>query len=288
MPVCIAGMHRSGTSMVANLLRLCGLCLGPEPGMIPPGPDNPAGFWESLKFRDLNDEILRALNGTYDAPPRPPAGWHESEAVAPLREKAEAALRELASAGGEWGWKDPRNSLTLPFWRSLRPDIRVVVCVRDPRHVALSERKRWERLYALNRPALASLPLYLATWKLYDGLAGSLSIRPRAVPSNRQCYDLWLTYNEAVMNSTRPSERIVTHYDKYFAEPEAELRRVLTFLRMEATDEHVAAACAAVSGGMRHNRSADRGRTAARQPRAVAELYARLSVEAGHAAGLLS
>ena len=31
MPICIAGMHRAGTSMVARLLEGCGLDLGGPP-----------------------------------------------------------------------------------------------------------------------------------------------------------------------------------------------------------------------------------------------------------------
>ena len=37
-----------------------------------------------------------------------------------------------------WGWKDPRNSLTLPVWRSVYPSARVIHVVRDGRAVALS------------------------------------------------------------------------------------------------------------------------------------------------------
>src|SRR5215210_7381909 len=95
MPVCIGGMHRSGTSMVANLLRLCGLHLGPETEMLPPAEDNPEGFWENVNFRGLNDEILAALGGTFDSPPPLPDGWHECETLNPMREKAGALLREL-------------------------------------------------------------------------------------------------------------------------------------------------------------------------------------------------
>jgi hypothetical protein len=50
MHVCIGGMHRSGTSMVANLLRLCGLHLGAETDMVPAALDNPGGVLGERKF----------------------------------------------------------------------------------------------------------------------------------------------------------------------------------------------------------------------------------------------
>ena len=35
MTICIAGMHRSGTSMITRLLNLCGLYLGPKTELSP-------------------------------------------------------------------------------------------------------------------------------------------------------------------------------------------------------------------------------------------------------------
>ena len=240
MPVCIGGMHRSGTSMVANLLRLCGLHVGLESEMLPPALDNPKGFWEDIKFKGLNDEILGALGGTFDAPPPLPlpSGWPEHEALDPVRKEATALLRQLA-VDEPWGWKDPRNSLTLPFWSSLLPQMqmKVIICLRHPLDVALSERRRREQLYILNRPGISSFPLYLTAWKFYDRVAGTLSRRPRLVPSYHRCFTLWKIYNQEILASTRPENRLITHYDKYFIDPEAELHRVLNFLNIHAPKE---------------------------------------------------
>lgn len=71
MPICITGMHRSGTSMIARMLNICGVYLGKPDELMPPAADNPDGFWEHLGFRQLNDDIL-ALNGAaWDFPPNP-------------------------------------------------------------------------------------------------------------------------------------------------------------------------------------------------------------------------
>src|SRR5437588_847383 len=45
MPISIAGMHRSGTSLTAQLLHLCGIYLGPEKELSAPAPDGLDGFW---------------------------------------------------------------------------------------------------------------------------------------------------------------------------------------------------------------------------------------------------
>lgn len=279
MLVCIAGMHRSGTSMVANLLRLCGLRLGPESDMLPAAFDNPEGFWENLHFKHLNDQILAALGGTYDAPPPLPDGWHEREILEPVREKAKAVLREI-TADEPAGWKDPRNSLTLPFWLSLLPRLKVIVCVRHPLHVARSERRRREQLYKQARAGMASLPLYVAGWKLYDRVAGALSVRPPLVPSYQRCFALWKLYNQEILAHTGPETRLITHYDNYFIDPEAELRRVLNFLDMRVPEEQIVKNCSAVSAELRHSHSVARETPGVRVPREVDALYSRMCEEA--------
>ena len=46
------------------------------------------------------------------------------------------------AADGPWGFKDPRFTFTLPFWRDALPDLRVVASFRHPIAVALSLARR--------------------------------------------------------------------------------------------------------------------------------------------------
>src|SRR5437867_8557509 len=119
MPVCIAGMHRSGTSMLAKLLHLCGLSLGRPGDLMDPAPDNPDGFWENRRFVAVNDELLEENGGAWDRPPAGRIEWTTGRSRR-LRDETEGIVGELADVE-PWGWKDPRNSLTLPFWLELVP-----------------------------------------------------------------------------------------------------------------------------------------------------------------------
>src|SRR5262245_38950628 len=109
MPVAIAGMHRSGTSMVTRLLNLCGLDLGPAEQLMEPAPDNPEGFWESMPFVHINEELLHSLNGAWDRPPEGMQDWAAAPELAAYRERAAHLIGELGLKE-PWGWKDPRNS----------------------------------------------------------------------------------------------------------------------------------------------------------------------------------
>jgi len=68
MPICIAGMHRSGSSMVARVLNLSGLYLGQESELFAGRPDNPEGFFEHIGLHEINDRVLEAFNASWDVP----------------------------------------------------------------------------------------------------------------------------------------------------------------------------------------------------------------------------
>lgn len=48
---CILGMHRSGTSALAQVVHLLGADIGKNEDLIPAEPANAAGYWER---RDVN------------------------------------------------------------------------------------------------------------------------------------------------------------------------------------------------------------------------------------------
>lgn len=208
-PICILGMSRTGSSLTARVLNLMGVYLGPEeellagelPQLAGEGDEvlaraneaNPNGFWEHYRIMRLNERILRAHGGSWRDPPPLPPGWERSSELEAEREEARALLAE--SFGGQrlWGWKDPRNSLTLPFWRQLLPYMRYVICLRNPLEVAVSLRQR------------DGMPL-------------------------EQGFDLWLTYLASALVNTADQPRILVPYESYFDAPGELETRLAGFL----------------------------------------------------------
>jgi hypothetical protein len=217
--VCVSGMHRSGTSMVARVLASCGLWLGPESRLMPARQDNPEGFFENLDMVKISDQLLDRFAGGWDTPPEWPMGWVQTEAaqqLVPQAREAIAALGASSHAFPGWGWKDPRTCLTLPFWQLLLPDMKVVVCLRNPAAVARSLRKRSHN---------------------------SLIFGVR----------LWDAYSRQLMQALPAGEFLVTHYDAWFADPHAELERVLGFLGFSPSEQVKADAVSFVHAGQRHH-----------------------------------
>ena len=141
--VCVLGFGRSGTSLTTRLLNLLGVDIGPEEDLLAPGEgDNPRGYWEPRWMIELNDEILAKLGTVWWYPPQAEPGWERSSEFDELRERARIMLAEKFGAARLWGWKDPRTTVTLPFWKELVPDAKYVICLRNPADAVSSIQRR--------------------------------------------------------------------------------------------------------------------------------------------------
>jgi hypothetical protein len=140
--VCVTGMHRSGTSVVAGALGFLGVSLGNPDRMLRPGPDNPKGYFEVQSIVQFDDELLAHLGGAWDQPPVLDPGWELAADLVPFRAQAADILEDTFGARSHrsavCAWKDPRLSLLLSFWRTVTPIATTIVVVRDPVEVAAS------------------------------------------------------------------------------------------------------------------------------------------------------
>jgi len=136
--ICVLGMHRSGTSMVTRVLNICGVYIGEENELLSASSDNVKGHWENKEIFDINEEILNRHGGSWDTPPKFPENWENSPMVSDLLERAGIIAEKMSQKSDLWGFKDPRNCLTLPFWKKILPHMVFIILVRDPFEVALS------------------------------------------------------------------------------------------------------------------------------------------------------
>jgi len=148
-PLIVIGMHRSGTSLVTRLLEDMGLFVGWRKDV-----NHEAWF-----FLRLNEWLIRQSGGAWD---QPRAIHHLTgneigrEAVAAYLESILSSPQALSYLGprryfryrgvgaleGPWGWKDPRNTFTLPVWLDLFPRARVIHVYRHGVDVAASLHQR--------------------------------------------------------------------------------------------------------------------------------------------------
>jgi hypothetical protein len=193
--ICVLGMHRSGTSLVAQLLHALDLDLGPEAHLMGPSEDNPAGHWENEPIADLNDEILDRLGGTWWEPPELPPGWERASELADLRREARKLIDEDFAGRQRWGFKDPRICLTLPLWQTVLPPMRYVICLRNPVDVAWSLKAR----------------------------------RSEPVPFEEGA-ELWLRYMRSALAGTAGEPQLIVFYEDLMADPKRVVRRLARFI----------------------------------------------------------
>jgi hypothetical protein len=279
MVICLAGMPRSGTSLVTQLLHRCGLNLGPPEQLMAASINNTDGFWENLRFVRLNERLLAASGGTWFAPPA---------TLRPTPKITAEAKSILAQFEGQepWGWKDPRNALTLPFWRALLPSMKVLVCIRHPAETASSLvastliPRRWPFYWSVTRP---DSPIRLQDGasrfhqRLWGAARTSMSAQKRRELLNEVGMELWRVYNTRIIEETSARDRLLTHYEAALTKPRAELERILTFAGIHVSSGVLDEVVRAVSPRMRHQRA-----KAARLDPELARLYAQLSREAAY------
>lgn len=137
--VLVLGMHRSGTSLVSNLLGRMGCDYGGD--LMPAKEDNPRGYWENQAVVDLHEEFLAAVGYRWDdARPLASGVFSGAQAQATRQALRELFERDFASTS-TWVLKDPRHCRLLPLWDELiaenGDEIRSIHVLRDP--VAVSE-----------------------------------------------------------------------------------------------------------------------------------------------------
>ena len=271
--ICVAGMPRSGTSLVTQLLHRCGLDLGPPDQLMSASVNNTDGFWENLRFVRLNERLLAASGGTWFAPPM---------SLRPTPEITAEAKSIVAQFEGRepWGWKDPRNAITLPFWKTLLPTMKVLVCVRHPAETAASLAastmipRTWPFYWSVTRSD-SPIRLRREVSRLWGAARTSMSMQRRLALIHEVGLELWRVSNTSILEETRTGDRLVTHYEAMLTKPRAELERILTFAGIPVSSDALDDVIRVVSPRLRHQRT-----DSATLDRELAELYGQLCREA--------
>jgi hypothetical protein len=216
--ICIVGMHRSGTSMIARMLNICGLELGPKERLLKADKANPLGHFEHRGFLDIDRKLLKHFHATWHNPPDLPARWEDDPSLTPLLRQARA-LAAAFPEGRSWGWKEPRACLFLSFWRRAIPNMDFLICLRNPLEVAKSLHQR-----------------------------NSLSIEHGAW--------LWYLYTLTSLRETQQSARLFSFFDDYFESRDQEIGRVLAFCGLEVCNPN-ARLESVIATELRHHESGD-------------------------------
>jgi hypothetical protein len=185
----ILGMHRSGTSLITRWLYKCGLNIG----FSLHGPDigNKDGHFEDLDFLQLHEQILVSNNfspvGLIDQPINNISIHH--------REKMKSTIELKNKLYKQWGWKDPRTCLFLPYYRKFIPEAKYLIILRDVDSVVNSLIKRDFKTFE-NLKLFEAIYLARLYWSRIERKKKLFFFYKRYT---EEFFKVWIRYNEAIL-----------------------------------------------------------------------------------------
>jgi len=226
--VVVLGMHRSGTSLLANLLTALGVNLGEK--LLAADCNNEAGYWEQEEIYKIQDGLLQQLGRHWIGPagsvPFPSEWWKSPEAQAAKQQLTSIVRNEIEKTNGLWGFKDPRTSRFLPLWKEIFAELGLkpiyLLAIRNPAEVVQSIVKRDE------------------------------------IPASRAEL-LWLLHNLDAVRDAGDDLRLVVDYERWFTHPREQAQAVAGALGMKwPSDESelLSAVTQRIRPELRHNQTA--------------------------------
>jgi len=237
-PIIIIGMHRSGTTMIARMLEKLGLFVGKRKEV----------NHEALFFRAANDWIVHTSGGNWDNPSPVHFILTNSEVHALVADYLRYLLktphivgylgwaryirfRSLFHLPFPWGWKDPLNTYTLPFWLPLFPEAKVIHIYRNGVDVARSLLARAQN--ELNRAG--DLHCRRKKYALYAVRKKSVGFvnAPRCLDL-KECFRLWEAYAEKSFSYQDLLGNRILHlkYEEFVLFPVEKLRNLAEFCNL--------------------------------------------------------
>jgi hypothetical protein len=237
--IVVTGMHRSGTSLVCQLLGSVGVSFGDESDRFASDRWNPQGYFERRAVMDVNSRIVTGFprTGSRFAAVMSKLVYASMPAAESIAARAEALRPQVASLASRYAAcaiKDPRFCLTLRYWEAARPIERVVVCLRRPDVVVASLRRR-------------------------DRLPRALGFR------------FWAYHAHALLSQLVPDRTVFVDVDRLAGGDAAEFERAMRFLGIETRRP-----AGDVVREVFRPESLDRGGEAAALPSAVQAPWTRL------------
>jgi len=197
--------HHSGSSMLAGCLHRMGVEMEDEESHQEIGGIHPKGMWERKQFEIMNDKILDKAGGSWRQPPK------EERILQLVNDEALASqIKGLVRQTQKplWGWKDPRNALTIPVWH---PHL------VNPYYIVLYRKK------------LSLLRSHLS--QNYQWKFGFLNTSEKAEKFIDEYYYRIINFMKTVEN------KMVVRYESMLTNPIDELKRIAHFIGVETNVE---------------------------------------------------
>ncbi len=244
-PVIFIGAHRSGTSMLGRLLEQAGLFVGTCKDS-----NN-----ESIFFQNLNKWLLKQCGARWDTPKSieylfsknfliEAAETYIKNILGSIRAVQFLGPRRYFLKGGisgldvPWGWKDPRNTFTLPLWLRIFPEAKIIHIERHGVDVAKSLVTRSKRVFTVASENYERW--YRHVTPFIDKRSG-FTDSPRCMTLNG-AFSLWLEYRaeaEAALGSLPKERTLRLRYEDILQSPTLHLKTAAEFCELNISANEI-------------------------------------------------
>ena len=236
-PTIVVGMHSSGTTLLSRTLSQVGVLMGE---------DQVTATGESIFFQNLNQRLLSEAGASWFRPdPFLEAVDHWDSSTPAVQSLRTACLTRksrrflgrqrweeygsLFNQPYHWGWKDPRNCLTLPLWLRIFPEAKVILLIRNGIDVSESLVNREQRF------------LERRWWRCGRFLFRAMTLRnPFANPvtgfGRHEMFGLWRRYLDAALNTVSALDGrrlLILRFEDLVSSPETHLRHLVEFVGLD-------------------------------------------------------
>ncbi|MBA7514663.1 hypothetical protein ES705_06696 [subsurface metagenome] len=90
--ILVLGMHRTGTSAMAGVLKILGIDFGTD--LMGGNKENIKGYFEQNKIVEINDKILHELGSSWDDVKPLKKGWHKLKKLSVYKKKIKNVLEK--------------------------------------------------------------------------------------------------------------------------------------------------------------------------------------------------
>jgi hypothetical protein len=260
-PIIFIGMHRSGTSMLGRLLEDIGLFAGTRKD------ENN----EALFFQEINTWLLGQSGARWDVPAACSYLWKHEKGLPWIESYIQNLLDSprsirflglrryvgggMKSLNAPWGWKDPRNTFTLPMWLRIFPQAKIVSIERHGVDVAQSLRAREAR--NLDQ-AVEKFSRYRAL--VFLRLKGGGFVESPRCTVLESGFSLWKEYTgqaSAMIEQLPKGRSLALRYEDVLENPLKHLRESADFCELKVSDDRLREAVSSIKADRAYSYMSD-------------------------------
>ena len=248
-PFVIVGMHRSGTSLVSRILDRSGVFMG-----LDLQEDH-----ESKFFIKLNKWIYENAGADWARP----MALQELMDYEPAKKKVEEYVKSRVSSksskkysgkrlkkglfdlDSKWGWKDPRNGPTLPIWKEIWPEMKIIHVTRHGVDVAASLQARSSKNWEQDESRFSK-------WvKMYRWKDSKSPIRRgQRAATLSHALEFWSEQMEVENKNLEECEFVLeVRYEDLLTKPKSAIKQIWNFIDIERDDSLLEDISQSIDGG---------------------------------------